>query len=1158
MQIDSKITLKSRQELGVGTIIHIFKNDAQIDLYIVKFNTYIEKPQFRSQIQPYIYPPQTKIKYSQNRVGTIIAAKGKNESNHEMYEILTLEGKQIRVSEREIVEEIKDPLSAFVVSETIPQNIFLLKLWARQFQNLYQSNTLKIISNSRLILMPHQLSVATQLLNQGGNARYILSDEVGLGKTIEAGIYIKEMISRKMARRILIIPPAALSEQWEFEMRNKFHLKFTKIDSNILNQSKISINSGNLKNTKTNEEYELCLINLQYARFSRVADQISQIRWDIVIFDEAHHCRRYLENQKTRKYRSTLAYKLAEKLSKNTQSLLLLTATPIQLHSFDLFSLIALLNPYLYQNFEDFEYDRMRLSQHNLIIKNILNYTRLSVFESQGIIHQIMSLNLGYTSETVVEELVKDRTKRLTIIEKIVDNHFLSKYVIRNRRRKVFPESKIRRIAKIINVTLTEKELAIYNKIHLYLANIYSENYSSAPKGMGFVIVILQKLLTSSNAAIIKTLTKRIHYLEENKDLLLSLREEEKALEFYEDESSLDYSMGLDELDFEDRMVVKKRKRKMQPKNEKTLDINEHITVLKDFLTDLKSLDIDTKVEELVKVVQRILREDPTEKIIIFTQFKQTLFFIANKLKNTKVEEFHGDLTEKQKIDAVERFRDESNILLSTEIGGEGRNFQFCHIIINYDLPWNPMRLEQRIGRVDRIGQTKNVLIYNFFTEGTVESNIIRAIDERIHIFEESIGALEPILGNLEKSVKDVILKRSAIPTKFVLDELITKTTEKVESVEAQLEDMILDKKSFQYTNLSKNILKNIPLSSIDLITFLKLLHHESHDFTMKTLPHHKDNGMWQLSYSSDLRKKLRLTKKTYIGTFDLDLAIKYEEHDFFALGNENINQILSYIQKENPNSLSSHINLDKNKIQQLFKPPNAARLSSEENIALKSCLEENKQMYLFIFEIQYIGILMEKQLVFIFISEDGTILPSFNKIFARPHNLQLVTYRGKENYNRNQNTQSKDQLQDFYKSALHYTKSTIQNKANKIAERNRKEYKFKLKQTKKLGRLKKQYFKAQISELSLEIKAKILKRPTEKQKENIKELPDGMKKKKRLQYVENLENEIKRLENEKSKIYHNLEELSFDVPSTIKRLKHYKQLKIDAEFIAIAQIHFI
>ncbi|WP_371805065.1 DEAD/DEAH box helicase [Candidatus Lokiarchaeum ossiferum] len=1139
--------------------------------FLVEFTTFLEKPLFKEEISHFLWDLDKKVRFKDG-IGVIIGRNLAHPTGLIHYTILLPDGTKKTVAEIDIISELESPLNEFLKGNQDGTYQFLLRYWGAQIYSLYTSNLLKIITHSRLSLLPHQIAVAHHLLDIG-QARYILADEVGLGKTIEAGIYVKEMIARNLATRVLIITPASIVGQWEFELENKFNLKFTRLKSKVVKNLKVNYQSGNFFNSQTGQDLTLCTVTLQYARLQQCAKLLTRIEWDIVIFDEAHHLRRYLTNQKTEQYRTTLAYELAQNLSAKARSLLLLTATPIQLHSFDLFSLIQLLNPYEFPNFDSFEAERKKISLLNLVVKNLQLFTSINSYERDALVYQIKSFHIKIT-ETELNEKLRFESFRREIIAKLEQKHFLSRYVIRNRRRVVFPDNPIKRIPQIIDVDLTKDELEVYNKIHLYLAKIYSQNYETGPSGMGFVMVILQKLLTSSVPAILKSLKKRILYLEENKETLLKLgMEQEAQREFTDDESSMDLAWGLDELDVEDRMVIQARKRKMIPKKKgPSLDINEHIRILKEFVQDLESLDYDSKASRLLEIVKSVIKTDPKEKFIIFTQFKKTLFYLQDLIEKEgiKVAPFHGDLTESQKMASVSSFRHDIPILLSTEIGGEGRNFQFCHIIVNYDLPWNPMRLEQRIGRLDRFGQTKDILIFNFYIKDTVESSIITAISERIHLFEESIGALEPILGSLEGQITSLVLKEDESPMKFRLDEVISKTSNKIDEVYDKLEDLILDKRSFQYDYISRDLSKKELLTGIDIHIFLDIfvryvtndpnfrIQYPEFQMDLNLVQKPHDIGVWLIKFSEALRRTLRIPHRRYEGVFDIDLARKQEEFDFFSLGHPLVMNLIDWSQKSDFGGNSCQLTIDIKQWASLFIYPYGSRIPKAELDIFKRLLRFEVGLNLFLFEIEFLGVIIEKSVIPIFITDDLELLPILGRFISKPHNFAKILQFNAPSLDLAHLSISREKLERCLESAKQSTKNQISEKAQRLIKLNKEKYLSQKMRVLKNANFKKKFAETQMKLTENALRAKKLKLPTERQRQNLDQLSDPVRKKRRIKQFMRVEKEVQYYENEIERWSQILENLEFDVPQQLKRLKKHRKLLINANFLSYARINLI
>ncbi|KKN34282.1 hypothetical protein LCGC14_0795390, partial [marine sediment metagenome] len=546
------------------------------------------------------------------------------------YELLKENGKKIQIYENEIYAKYIQPIETLISEQKLdPPRNFLIKYWANLFYSYYTSYRIKCITNSRLSLMPHQINV-THRLTEEYFPRIILADEVGLGKTIEAGIYIKEMMARNLAERVLIIVPSSLLSQWSFELKNKFNISFTIYDGKKIKEVE---RKGSYKSQKIlqNPFYydNLILCSLQFARNRRYIDDLSQISWDIIIFDEAHHLRRYLTNSTTGKFRETLNYELARKLSYNTECLLLLTATPLQLHSFELFSLIDLISPNVFASFGEFEHFRKNMPFINLLTTNINQIEKLNNFEAKNILKLLKDLkyiNRDKSQRQFLADLDNESIK-LNLLKRIENDHTLSKYLIRNRKKNIFSDDLIsKRIVSTILVNPTKDELNIYNEIRLYLAQTYNSSVSNENAGLGFVITTLQKLLTSSKYAILKSLERRLEQITRYKHIILNLKDITNSdPKYFELESENEF------LDSE--VFNPKSNRYVEKQFEDSSRILDQEKILKEFCEKLKKLPYDSKANKLLTVVTQIFSQNPKEKLIIFTQFVDTLKFLRELLK---------------------------------------------------------------------------------------------------------------------------------------------------------------------------------------------------------------------------------------------------------------------------------------------------------------------------------------------------------------------------------------------------------------------------------------------------------------------------------------------------------------------------------------------
>ena len=480
-------------------------------------------------------------------------------------------------------------------------------------------------------LLDHQLRTVKTVLRRF-RGRALLCDEVGLGKTIEAGLVLSELHVRGLVRSVLIITPPSLVEQWCGEMQRKFTLDCTSYDEPAFRRL----------GQDAWTQFDRIIVSLHTAKREPHRSAILQRKWDIVIVDEAHHLRN----------RNTQMWRFASQLQK--QYVLLLTATPVQNNLDELFNLVTLLEP-----------------------------------------------GLLSTSKQFQQRFV-DRRDKLTPRNVDQLHQLLSEVMVRNRRSTTGLQF-TRRWARTDRVTLEESERAIYRDVTRYVRDRLAGSRDSSGGTSGglnrMVLLTLQMTLGSSSPAAAATLNR----LSQQPRLSATERATLGALA--------------------ERAAAETRHAKA------------------DRLTEL-------------------LDEFP-DKMVIFTQFRATQDFLAELLleRGHDLAVFHGGLARLEKEAAIEHFRGPARLLLCTESGSEGRNLQFAHGVCNFDLPWNPMKIEQRIGRLSRIGQTHDVHVFNLVAAGTVEDAVLHLLEAKLSMFELVIGEIDMILGNLddEREFQDVI-----------------------------------------------------------------------------------------------------------------------------------------------------------------------------------------------------------------------------------------------------------------------------------------------------------------------------------------------------------------------------------------------------------------
>ena len=546
---------------------------------------------------------------------------------------------------------------------------FLLRIEAFLLHLAYSHNKILSLSNSRTRILAHQVESTFRVMDSL-NRRFLIADEVGLGKTIEAGLVIKELEYRHGHRRILIVCPASLLYQWQHEMQSKFNDRFAIMDRHVMRKA---LGAG----SNPWEDVDKIICSLDFIKSKRVLKMLQSVSWDTVIFDEAHRLRRDSR-------RATLAYEAAQIVSERARALLLLTATPFRGNLEELYFLIALLDKNILGPFQSFCFD-----------------------------YCLDQSDLSSLRKKIAPVLI--------------------------RRTKADVGGFTRRCARTIRFEFYPDERALYDATTLYVAEEFNRALQSENRAVGFVMTIFQKLLDSSSRALGSALANRARRLEET----LRRVELERRLDR---EAALNEPDLIDDAEDVDDMVG-------HSLHKTAREIRSEIATLRRLVGMASGIGVDKKAEKLEGLIGS-LKKKGHAKFLIFTQFRTTQDFLNGVLKEHDVVLFHGGLTRDEKELAIARFKDDAEILISTEAGGEGRNMQFCNIIINYDLPWSPLKIEQRIGRLHRFGQAKDVFIYNFSTKDTVAERVLEVLEKKLRLFEESIGVPDVLLGEIEDELK--------------------------------------------------------------------------------------------------------------------------------------------------------------------------------------------------------------------------------------------------------------------------------------------------------------------------------------------------------------------------------------------------------------------
>lgn len=550
------------------------------------------------------------------------------------------------------------------------------------------NNTISTLKASKTIFKAYQFKPLLKFLNSG-NRRLLIADEVGLGKTIEAGHIMMELSARKEFRNILIVCPKMLQEKWKTELREKFNFTFKIYDrkSDLVDD----LNSGNLK----------AIVNYEAIRSSKKNDdetnpilkyiEEKNVRLDFILCDEAHR----LRNKETK------TYKGAEIIIQNAISAVFLTATPIMISEENLYNLLHLLDNQQFNNSEIFQ-NYLSINKPFIVSISQLNsnvpLAEIATTIRESELRIRFGENLTYQRNTTIDQLFKD----YPLYNKIIDELTSGQDTIE------------KRVALQFDIS----SMSMMN-------NIFSRTRK-------------REVTTDWTQPIREPHTIKVELYNDEREHF------DRILDDYIDEHSYIDEYGDAKLTPGHSLGLIQKKRRIASSIYGFLNSEEDLNKGVDGYAALS----DAKFENLIKLLNK-LHVKTDKKIIIFALFKNTLKYLSIRLENMGYSTvmIHGDIKERDNV--INQFRTNAkiNVLLSSEVGSEGLDMQFCDIICNYDLPWNPMVIEQRIGRIDRFGQkSSRVHIYNLIVKNSIQEEIHDRLLDRIGIFRSCIGDLEAIL----------------------------------------------------------------------------------------------------------------------------------------------------------------------------------------------------------------------------------------------------------------------------------------------------------------------------------------------------------------------------------------------------------------------------
>jgi superfamily II DNA or RNA helicase len=626
-------------------------------------------------------------------------------SGQALYSVLTNRGiTQVRESDLQELKSLQGDASTWLNSPMSDAENIALTLTATKLRDPL-TDVIYSFQTSRTLFRPYQFKPVLKML-MGTKQRILIADEVGLGKTIEAGLIWSELDLRTPMENVLVICPAALKKKWQDEMYRRFDRKLEELNNerlgNWLDQNEL----GKSESLKAIASLEGLRSSVHLERLSKLAP-----RFDLIIVDEAH----YLRNSHTQ------SFALGEIISDIADALVFLSATPLNLGNNDLFNLLNLLDSSQFFDRAVFD-DQLEPNKYlNEIARNLLN-TNLDPRELLPHLEAIKGTALGHTivkrsDFESLEEMLRLESLSTNQISRakrhIAELNTLASVFTRTRKAET-PEKRAIRTPISVQVNWTTEEHEAYS----YIRKWFTERALTKGISPGLALQMPLRQAASCLPATFELLQDKYGFASE----------EFESLDAFDGIDSAASVMNL--MDLEPDIIPK--------------------------------ISCDTKYLEFEKALLSARKNGMAKQVLIFSFFTRTIKYLQKQLVKAglNVRIMYGGTPPKERQELMASFRrGEFDILICSEVGSEGLDFEFCDTLVNYDVPWNPMKVEQRIGRLDRFGQQADkIFIFNMQIPGTIEDDIFMRLYSRIGVFEESIGELEPILRDEIVSLTDLAL----------------------------------------------------------------------------------------------------------------------------------------------------------------------------------------------------------------------------------------------------------------------------------------------------------------------------------------------------------------------------------------------------------------
>ncbi len=604
---------------------------------------------------------------------------------------------------------------------------FDLRSQALQLEIAHEQGQLLSISNSLVRLEPYQLACVNWVM-QKLRQRALIADDVGLGKTIEAGLILKELTARNRADRVLFVVPAHLQKKWIRDMDRFFDITLTPADRQWVEGERRRLGE---ETNIWDQDHQQLVTSMAFLRRDEFQEELDDAFWDVVVVDEAHKAAKRGESP-------SQTSKMVERVADNSDSLLLLSATPHDGKGEAFRSLIEYIDPFLVAEDQDLSKDA--------VDRVMMRRGKQTIYDDDG--------------------------------------------------ERIFPNREV----GTIPVEMTHEERQFYRAVTDYVKNVYNRSEQLNEPAVGFAMALMQKRLVSSVGAIKATLSRRLANLVDQQSSATNLSEEASA-----------YLEGED-LDEQDQQKAEEELAGLTI-TESDAQLEEEIETLRDLVSLAEGIPVDSKAQKVRRYIQQLLEEQSNEKVLLFTEYRDTLAYILELVEDEpwadEILVIHGGVDKEDRARIEDEFNHgQSRLLFATDAASEGIDLQHsCHIMINYELPWNPNRLEQRIGRLHRYGQEKEVKVWNFSFEDTREGEIFEMLQTKVENIRGKLGNTADVLGMIDDiNVDSLIMEsiRNDEPASATKEELENLIDERQQTLEEWYERSLIDTTTFDQESRQK------------------------------------------------------------------------------------------------------------------------------------------------------------------------------------------------------------------------------------------------------------------------------------------------------------------------------------------------------------------